>query len=80
MLDSIDKQARFFVALGYSRDRIIAQLQSGFPGQDAEAAYTSALDQWEKSESELMEQIDRDEQAIASEHDLSKTMHDDDAP
>lgn len=75
MLESIHKQARFFVALGYSRDRTIAQLQSGFPGQDAEAAYIAALDQWEKSESELMEQVDRDEAAIASEHDLSKSIH-----
>lgn len=77
MLDSIDKQARFFVALGYSRERIIAQLQSGFPGQDAEAAYAGALDQWEKSESELMAQIDRDERAVASEHDTDISIHDD---
>ena len=79
MLESIHKQARFFVALGYPRDEVIAQLESSFPSQDADAAYEEAKRQFDKSEAELNAEIDRDERAVASEHDLTQTIHDDES-
>lgn len=80
MLETIHKQARFFVALGYPRDTVISQLKAGFPTQadEAEAAYEAARDQWDKSERELNAQIDRDERAVASEHSLDVSIHEED--
>lgn len=80
MLETIYKQARFFVALGYPRDAVISQLKAGFPMQadQAEVAYEQAAEQFAKSERELNDQIDRDERAVASEHDLTRSIHEED--
>jgi hypothetical protein len=53
LLDSLDQQARFFTMLGYDHATVVRQLNQGFPGEDAEAAYTRALAQVDQAEAAL---------------------------
>jgi len=76
-LNGIQQQATFFVVLGYSREKILAQLNASFPGEDAEAAYDAAIAQHEESERQLDVAVRKaDLRAQRAEHDLTVSMHD----
>lgn len=79
MLDTIDQQARFFVHLGYGRDAITKALADTFPTEDVEKAIQDAEAHYARCQQQLDDAVRAEGQsAVAAEHDLSKTMHEED--
>lgn len=75
-LNGINEQARFFLALGYSKDRVISHLESTFPGADHESAWEAAAAQQRENERQLDAACAaEDARAVAAEHDINQTMH-----
>lgn len=75
-LNGIQRQATFFLILGYPRETVMCHLRAAYPGEDADAAWEHALAQQRESERQLNAAVARDDRrAVDAEHDLGKTMH-----
>lgn len=78
--NDINAQARFFCALGYSREKVIAQLTTSFPRETpaaVEQAWKAAVAQARESERQLDAAVrENDQRAKRAEHDLNVSMHD----
>lgn len=79
-LNGMQEQARFFCALGYPREKVLAHLAVAFPdATDAaiEQAWDAATAQALESERQLDAAVrENDRRAKRAEHDLNVSMHD----
>jgi hypothetical protein len=77
MLDTIESTARFLVGLEYDEAEVRRTLAAQFPGEDIDAALADARQHKARLEAEVAAiEGDQAAAAVESEHDLSKSMHD----
>lgn len=77
-LDKAEDAARFYVALGYGDEVVRDSLLQDFPDCDPDLAIEQAKAHVAKQQAGIDALIKKDgDAAVAAEHDLDKTMHDD---
>jgi hypothetical protein len=76
MTPTASQLAHVLAGTGYDRQDVVDVIRREYPSEDAEAITDAAIAAVAEQDTDLDRAVERDEQAaIAAEHDVSTTMH-----